>query len=108
MDEMMNEALDLIRQNGKVYMACMGEGGYPNVTVKGVKVEADNTLVYHDRSDGRTVQLLKESPRVLINVLREKDPYRGYKLKGTVAFEPYPETENTVTIRVQIEQVFPY
>jgi hypothetical protein len=103
------EALALIRNNGgRVYIACMGEGGYPNVSVREVVIDDANALIYRDREDSRTVQLMKNSPQVLVSVLHEDQPYHGYKLKGTAAFESNPATDGTVLIRVQIEQVFPY
>ncbi len=103
------EALALIRKNGgKVYIACMGEGGYPNVSVREVVIDDANALAYQDREDSRTVQLMKNSPQVLVSVLHEDQPYHGYKLKGKASFESNPATEATVLIRIRIEKVFPY
>jgi len=109
------EVQDALQQsNQKVYISCVGEGGFPNVSVRKVNVINANELEYTDNEHSRTVQLMMNSPHVLINVLNPEDPFHGHKFKGKATFQPVDanadseESYKPVKVTIRVTEGFPY
>lgn len=96
----------------KVYISCVGEEGFPNVTVRKVDIHEDLTMEYMDNGNSRTVQLMKNSPQVIVNVLDPADPFHGYKIKGKAEFQdvgPVNEKNELPTkVTITLKEGFPY
>jgi hypothetical protein len=97
--------------NHRVYVTCVGEDGFPNVSVRKVEIREDSRLEYID-SNSRTVQLMIKHPQIIINVLNPVDPFHGYKIKGNASFhqiEPNEEHNFTpIKIVILLKEGFPY
>lgn len=102
----------LLQSKCNVYISCIGEDGFPNVSVRKVRLHDESTLEYIDHVENRTVQLMMKNPRVIINLLSPQDPFHGYKMKGEVVFDHLQKSENDnftpVRVYVRIKQMFPY
>ncbi|MBS4215171.1 pyridoxamine 5'-phosphate oxidase family protein [Neobacillus rhizophilus] len=97
MKEISNESLKktLSSSDHRVYITCVGEEGYPNVTVRKVKLVEDTKIEYSDNANSRTVQLMMKSPKVVVTVINTDDPFHGYKIKGNASFHQIEEHDNT-------------
>lgn len=97
--------------NGKVYVSCMGEDGYPNISVRKVEMSAVGLLEYTDNLHSRTLQLMMQNPKVIVNILSDTDPFHGCKIKGEAKFEQSTENSLTYTpvrVLITLKEVFPY
>ncbi|BCJ85607.1 pyridoxamine 5'-phosphate oxidase family protein [Effusibacillus dendaii] len=101
----------LRKSNGNVYVSCMGEDGYPNISVRHVEMNGENALLYTDNANSRTVQLMMQSPKVIVNLLSDTDPYHGCKMKGEAKFEQTGESSlqyTPVRVTIILKEMFPY
>jgi hypothetical protein len=112
MFEITNQLIEdsIKKTDGKVYISCVGEEGYPNVTVKKVKLIDELMLEFIDDANSRTIKLMENSPNLIINCLNPEDPFHGLKIKGKAVFTHLQKSDSAAPVRVNIKlaEGFPY
>ena len=80
----MREFLTSGRDPVTVFVGTTGKDGTPNISAKGtfIHVVDDETLAYADVYSLKTLENVKNNPRVTIAAINAKT-YKGYQFKGT-------------------------